>query len=38
VWTFNTQHGPQQRWYLRRLRPDGQVPANLLDTDLQVLS
>lgn len=38
VWTFNTNHGPQQRWYLRRLHLDGMVPANLLDTDLQVLS
>ena len=37
-WMFNTNRGPQQRWYLRRLRSDGQVPANLLDTDLQVLS
>jgi branched-chain amino acid transport system substrate-binding protein len=38
VWAFNTNRGPQQRWYLRRLRLDGNVPANLLDTDLQVLS
>ena len=38
VWTFNPNRGPQQRWYLRRLRPDGMVAENLLDTDLQVLS
>ncbi len=38
VWTFNTNRGPQQRWYLRRLRLDGMVAANLLDKDLQVLS
>ncbi|MDT5025239.1 MAG: branched-chain amino acid transport system substrate-binding protein, partial [Micromonosporaceae bacterium] len=38
AWMFNANRGPQQRWYLRRLRSDGQVPANLLDTDLQVLT
>jgi branched-chain amino acid transport system substrate-binding protein len=38
AWMFNSVRGPQQRWYLRRLRSDGQVPANLLDTDLQVLT
>jgi branched-chain amino acid transport system substrate-binding protein len=38
VWAFNINRTPQQKWFLRRLRMDGQVPANLLDTDLAVLS
>ena len=38
VWAFNVKRTPQQKWFLRRLRQDGQVPANLLDTDLTVLS
>jgi branched-chain amino acid transport system substrate-binding protein len=38
VWTFNINRSPQQRWYLRRLRLDGMVPANLLDAELAVLS
>jgi branched-chain amino acid transport system substrate-binding protein len=38
TWTFNANRGPQQKWYLRRLRLDGMVPANLLDTDLEVLT
>ena len=38
VWTFNVNRSPQQRWYLRQLRADGAVPANLVDTDLTVLS
>jgi branched-chain amino acid transport system substrate-binding protein len=37
-WAFNSSQGPQQTWYLRRLRLDGQVPSNLLDSDLVVLS
>jgi branched-chain amino acid transport system substrate-binding protein len=37
TWAFNATRCPQQKWYLRRLRLDGMVPANLLDTDLQVL-
>jgi branched-chain amino acid transport system substrate-binding protein len=35
-WTFNSLRSPQQNWYLRKLRLDGQVPANLLDRDLGV--
>jgi branched-chain amino acid transport system substrate-binding protein len=35
-WTFNAAQSPQQNWYLRKLRLDGQVPANLLDRDLGV--
>jgi branched-chain amino acid transport system substrate-binding protein len=37
TWTFNINRSPQQKWYLRALRLDGMVPANLLDTDLTVL-
>ena len=38
AWTFDINRTPQQKWYLRRLRLDGQVAGNLLDTDLTVLS
>jgi branched-chain amino acid transport system substrate-binding protein len=38
LWTFNVNRTPQQKWYVRRLRLDGQVPANLLDGDLAILS
>ena len=38
TWTFNTARSPQQTWYLRELRLDGAVAANLLDSDLVVLS
>ncbi len=38
TWTFNINRTPQQKWYLRKLRYDGQVAANLLDADLAVLS
>jgi branched-chain amino acid transport system substrate-binding protein len=37
-WTFNVNRSPQQRWYLRHLGVDGSVPANLVETDLTVLS
>lgn len=37
TWTFNINRSPQQKWYLRRLSRDGQVPSNLLDLDLMVL-
>ncbi len=37
TWTFNINRSPQQRWYLRQLTLDGQVPANLLETDLTVV-
>lgn len=37
-WTFNVNRAPQQLWYLRRLRLDGRVAANLLDTELTVLT
>jgi branched-chain amino acid transport system substrate-binding protein len=38
TWAFNHNRSPQQKWYLRKLRLDGQLPANLLDADLAVLS
>jgi branched-chain amino acid transport system substrate-binding protein len=38
TWAFNIAHAPQQKWYLRHLRMDGQVPANLLHADLSVQS
>jgi len=38
VWTFNGNRSPQQRWYLRQLREDGSVPANMVETDLTVLT
>jgi branched-chain amino acid transport system substrate-binding protein len=38
VWTFNLNRSPQQRWYLRQLREDGSVPANMVETDLTVLT
>jgi branched-chain amino acid transport system substrate-binding protein len=38
TWTFNQNRTPQQKWYLRRLRYDGAVPGNMLETDLSVLS
>ncbi len=38
AWTFDINRTPQQKWYLRRLRLDGQVAGNLLDSDLTVLS
>jgi branched-chain amino acid transport system substrate-binding protein len=38
AWTFNINRAPQQKWYLRRLRLDGQVAGNLLDADLTILS
>jgi branched-chain amino acid transport system substrate-binding protein len=37
-WAFNLNHCPEQTWYLRHLGLDGQVPSNLDDRDLIVLS
>ena len=37
IWAFNINRTPQQKWFLRRLRLDGQVAANMLDADLAVL-
>jgi branched-chain amino acid transport system substrate-binding protein len=38
TWTFNTSRSPQQTWYLRQLKFDGQVASNLHDSDLAVLT
>jgi branched-chain amino acid transport system substrate-binding protein len=38
TWAFNLNHSPQQTWYLRQLRVDGQVASNLHESDLAVLS
>jgi branched-chain amino acid transport system substrate-binding protein len=37
TWTFNTTQTPLQTWYLRRLRFDGQAPANLVEATLGTL-
>jgi branched-chain amino acid transport system substrate-binding protein len=37
-WAFNVNGTPQQKWYLRELRLDGQLPANLVSTDLDTLA
>ncbi|MGE5829893.1 MAG: ABC transporter substrate-binding protein [Micromonosporaceae bacterium] len=38
AWAFTANRTPQQKWYLRELRLDGQLPANLIATDLETLS
>jgi branched-chain amino acid transport system substrate-binding protein len=37
TWQFNQPRTPQQRWYLRQVRPDGPVLGNVLLTDLATL-
>jgi branched-chain amino acid transport system substrate-binding protein len=37
VWQFNTPRTPQQKWYLRQVRPDGPVLGNVMLTDLATL-
>ncbi len=37
LWTFNITRSAQQMWYLRQLRLDGQMSANLLAADLAVM-
>jgi branched-chain amino acid transport system substrate-binding protein len=37
VWQFNTPRTPQQRWYLRRVSPDGPALSNVMLTDLATL-
>jgi branched-chain amino acid transport system substrate-binding protein len=37
VWQFNTPRTPQQKWYLRQVRPDGPVLSNVMLTDLATL-
>jgi branched-chain amino acid transport system substrate-binding protein len=36
-WQFNQPRTPQQRWYLREVRKDGQVVANVLVNELSTL-
>jgi branched-chain amino acid transport system substrate-binding protein len=37
TWQFNQPRTPQQRWYLREVRPDGPVLSNILLSDLATL-
>lgn len=37
AWQFNQTHTPQQRWYLREVRPDGQVLSNVTVAELATL-
>ncbi|GAA4453654.1 ABC transporter substrate-binding protein [Phytohabitans houttuyneae] len=37
TWQFNQPRTPQQRWYLRQVRPDGQVMSNVLLSELATL-
>jgi branched-chain amino acid transport system substrate-binding protein len=37
TWQFNQPRTPQQRWYLRQVRPDGPILANVLLSDLDTL-
>jgi branched-chain amino acid transport system substrate-binding protein len=36
-WQFNTPRTPQQKWYLRRVSPDGPVLSNVMLTNLATL-
>ncbi|MFI5841111.1 ABC transporter substrate-binding protein [Catenuloplanes sp. NPDC051500] len=36
-WQFNQPRAPQQKWYLREVRPDGSVLANVLISELSTL-
>lgn len=36
-WQFNQARSPQQKWYLRQIRPDGPVWSNVLIGDLATL-
>jgi ABC-type branched-subunit amino acid transport system substrate-binding protein len=37
VWQFNQSRTPQQKWYLREVRRDGQVLSNVLISELSTL-
>lgn len=37
TWQFNQPRTPQQMWYLREVRPDGQVLSNVLLSELATL-
>ena len=36
-WEFNEARTPQQKWYLRRVQPDGQVLSNVIASELATL-
>jgi branched-chain amino acid transport system substrate-binding protein len=36
-WQFNTPRTPQQKWYLREVREDGQIWSNVLIDELTIL-
>ncbi len=36
-WQFNQPRTPQQRWYLREVRRDGQLLSNVMISELNVL-
>ena len=36
-WQFNQSRTPQQKWYLREVRRDGQVLSNVLISELGTL-
>ncbi len=36
-WQFNQARSPQQKWYLRQIRPDGPIWSNVLVGDLATL-
>ncbi|AVT31066.1 MULTISPECIES: ABC transporter substrate-binding protein [unclassified Plantactinospora] len=36
-WQFNQPRTPQQKWYLREVKPDGQVLSNVLISELATL-
>jgi branched-chain amino acid transport system substrate-binding protein len=37
TWQFSTNHSPVQKWYLRRVQPDGRTLTNSLVQDLEIL-
>jgi branched-chain amino acid transport system substrate-binding protein len=37
TWQFSTNHSPVQKWYLRRVQPDGRTLTNSLVQDLDIL-
>jgi branched-chain amino acid transport system substrate-binding protein len=37
IWQFNQSRTPQQKWYLREVRKDGQVLSNVLVSELSTL-
>ncbi|MDG4790847.1 ABC transporter substrate-binding protein [Micromonospora sp. WMMD1102] len=37
LWQFNQPRTPQQKWYLREVKPDGQVLSNVLINELATL-